>query len=143
MGLRIEPLAIEKQLNKIESAHRFARAISVGNPREFTQAEKHEQEIAEGCKRLIKNAIIGCNYLYLSQKIDEEKDPQHQQSLLQAIASGSIVSWQHINLLGEYDFSEEKLQDTVGNQAPQNPCLKHSLILGGKKGKQLPYLKIG
>ena len=46
--------AIERQLNKIEHAHRFARAVSVGNPREFIQAEKQEQEIAEGCKRLIK-----------------------------------------------------------------------------------------
>src|SRR3981081_337980 len=27
---------------------------------------------------------------------------------------GSVVSWQHINLLGEYDFSDEKLQDSVG-----------------------------
>lgn len=44
--------AIERQLNKIELAHRFTRAVSVGSPREFIQAEKQEQEIAEGCKRL-------------------------------------------------------------------------------------------
>jgi hypothetical protein len=30
--------AIERQLNKIEHAHRFARAVSVGNPREFIEA---------------------------------------------------------------------------------------------------------
>jgi len=54
--------AIERQLNKIEHAHRFARAVSVGNPREFIEAEKQEQEIAEGCKRLIKNCITCCNY---------------------------------------------------------------------------------
>jgi hypothetical protein len=35
------------------------------------------------------------------------------------VANGSAVSWQHINLLGEYDFSDEKLQDTVGI-TPQN-----------------------
>jgi hypothetical protein len=34
--------------------HRFTRAVSVGNPREFLQAEKQEQEMAEACKRLIK-----------------------------------------------------------------------------------------
>lgn len=50
--------AIEKQLNKVELANRFTRAVAVGNPREFTQAEKEEQEIAEGCNRLIKNSII-------------------------------------------------------------------------------------
>jgi len=27
---------------------------------------------------------------------------------------------QHINLLGEYDFSEEKMQDSVGIRAPKN-----------------------
>jgi Tn3 transposase DDE domain len=35
----------ERQLNKIEHAHRFTRAVSVGNPREFIQAEKQEQKI--------------------------------------------------------------------------------------------------
>src|ERR1700738_4650980 len=43
--------AIEKQLDRIEHAHRFTRAVSVGNPREFLQAEKEEQEMAEACKR--------------------------------------------------------------------------------------------
>ena len=40
--------------------------MAVGNPREFTQAEKEEQEIAEACNRLIKNSIICWNYLYLA-----------------------------------------------------------------------------
>jgi hypothetical protein len=26
----------------------------------------------------------------------------------------AFLSWQHVNLLEEYDFSEERLQDTVG-----------------------------
>jgi len=39
--------AIEKQLNKVELAKRFTRAVAVGNPREFSQAEKEEQEVAE------------------------------------------------------------------------------------------------
>jgi hypothetical protein len=39
--------------------------------------------------------------------------------LFQAVANGSVVSWQHINLLGEYDFSDEKLQDSVGIKPPK------------------------
>ena len=112
--------AIEKQLNKIESAHRFARAISVGNPREFLEADKQEQEIAEGCKRLIQNAITCWNYLYLSQKLAEADASASREPLLQAIAGGSVVSWQHINLLGEYDFSDERLRDSVGIKLPPN-----------------------
>ena len=51
-------MAIERVLNGVEHIHRFTRAVSVGNPREFLQAEKQEQEMAEACKRLIKNSII-------------------------------------------------------------------------------------
>ena len=91
----------------------------MGSPREFIQAEKQEQEITEGCKRLIKNCIVCWNYLYLSQKLAEADDQATRDTLLEAIASGSVISWQHINLLGEYDFSEEKLRDTVGIRPPR------------------------
>jgi hypothetical protein len=36
--------AIEKRLDRIEHVQRFTRAVSVGNPREFLQAEKEDQE---------------------------------------------------------------------------------------------------
>ena len=111
--------AIEKQLNKSESAHKFTRAISVGNPRELLEADKQEQDMAEGCKRLIKNAIICWNYLYLSQKLEEAGDGPLRETLLHAIRHGSVVCWQHINLLGEYDFSEERLEDSVGIKPPK------------------------
>ena len=60
--------SIERQLNKAELANRFTRAVAVGNPREFTQAEKEEQEIAETCNRLIRNSIICWNYFHLSRQ---------------------------------------------------------------------------
>ncbi len=83
---------IERQLNKVEQAHRFTRAVSIGNPREFIQAEKQEQEIAEGCKRLIKNSITCWNYLYLSQKIEENDLPETREAMFKLIASGSVIS---------------------------------------------------
>jgi len=110
--------AIEKQLDRTEHAHRFTRAVSVGNPREFLQAEKEDQELAEACKRLIKNCIICWNYLHLSQKLEEIEDAASREAFLDAVA-GSATSWQHLNLLGEYDFSEEKLQDSVGIRPPK------------------------
>uniref|UniRef100_UPI003D0FA9DD Tn3 family transposase n=1 Tax=Vibrio sp. TaxID=678 RepID=UPI003D0FA9DD len=51
--------AITVQLNKIEHAQRFARAISVGGPREFVYVDKQAQEIEEGCKRLIMYVVKG------------------------------------------------------------------------------------
>ncbi len=106
--------AIEKQLNKVELANRFTRAVAVGNPREYTQTEKEDQEIAEGCNRLIKNSIICWNYLYLERQLEKMTDPVAKENLLRMIATHSPMAWAHINMLGEYDFSEEKLKDSVG-----------------------------
>jgi hypothetical protein len=42
-----------------------------------------------------------------------------REELLQAMAHGSAAAWEHLNLLGEYDFSEDKLQDSVGIKPPK------------------------
>ena len=39
--------------------------------------------------------------------------------LLKAIKDGSIITWRHINLYGKYDFSEEKLKDSIGFNFPE------------------------
>ncbi len=57
---------------------------------------------------------LGWNYLYLSQKITDCDNNHDREVLLEAVANGSVISWRHINLLGEYDFSDGKLEDTVG-----------------------------
>ncbi|MCF2220637.1 transposase [Chryseobacterium sp. PS-8] len=49
---------IEKQLNKIELSHLFAKAVFFGNNQEFKYETKEEQEIAVACRYLIQNAII-------------------------------------------------------------------------------------
>ncbi len=111
--------AIEKQLNKVELANRFTRAVAVGSPREFMQAEKEDQEIVESCNRLIKNCIICWNYLYLTHKLRQISDDGGKEQLLSIISSHSVMTWAHINMLGEYDFSEEKLKDSVGILPPK------------------------
>jgi TnpA family transposase len=118
--------AIEKQLNKGESANKFSKAISFGNNHDFLYGEKVEQEMAEGCRRLIKNAIICWNYVYLSQKIAQEESCERRQELLTAVQNGSVVSWRHVNLHGEYDFSDEKMQDSIGLHIP--PALALSVF---------------
>lgn len=118
--------AIEKQLNKGEGGNKFSKAISFGNNHDFLYGEKVEQEIAEGCRRLIKNAIICWNYVYLSHKIAKEEDPERREKLLAAVKNGSVAIWRHINLHGEYDFSEEKMQDSVGLEMPPSLALNLS-----------------
>ena len=116
----LEFQGIEKQLNKGENANKFSRAIAFGNNQDFLYGEKVEQEIAEGCRRLIKNAIICWNYLYLSQKLAQEEDEERRQELLWSIRNSSVVTWHHINLHGEYDFSDDRLRDSVGLDIPNN-----------------------
>ena len=58
-------------------------------------------------------------YLYLSQKLAEIDDPAKREKLLRAMAHGSAAAWGHLNLLGEHDFSEDKLQDWA-ESGPQN-----------------------
>lgn len=111
--------AIEKQLNKIESSNKFAKAVFYGNNQEFQQATKDEQLIAEGCKRLIENAIICWNYLYLSQMLVDAPTEGEKINLLDVIRNGSVIAWQHINLQGEYDFSEETLKDSIEFRLPE------------------------
>jgi TnpA family transposase len=107
-------MAIENLLNRIELGNRFTRAIAVGNPREFTAGDKEEQEIAEACNRLIKNAIVCWNYLLLDHRLNQAATEELRAEIRAAIANHSVISWGHINLLGEYDFSDEKLRDSVG-----------------------------
>ena len=79
-------------------------------------AKRSNRKLLEGCRRLIKNAIICWNYLYLTQKIAEAESEERRQELLTAVRNGSVAAWEHVNLHGEYDFSDEKLQDSIGLQ---------------------------
>ena len=116
---------IEKQLNKVESSQKFSKAISFGHNHEFIQSEKEDQEIAEGCRRLIKNAIICWNYLYLSRMYSAMTDDAKKTELLNAIRHGSIATYGHLNLHGEFDFSDERMLDSIGLALPKNlPLLK-------------------
>jgi TnpA family transposase len=106
--------SIEAQLNKVELANRFTRAVAVGSPREYVQGAKEDQEIAEACNRLIKNSIICWNYLYLTRKLAQTDNIETREQLLKTIVTHSPISWAHINMLGQYDFSDEILQDSIG-----------------------------
>jgi TnpA family transposase len=96
--------AIQKQLNKIELANKFSDAVFFDNNQEFKQGSREEQEISMSCKILLQNAIVLWNYLCLSQLLATAADPAKRDELLKIIKNGSIMSWQHINMLGEYDF---------------------------------------
>jgi len=49
-----------------------------------------------------------------------------KQNIIQTIKNDSVVAWQHINLQGEYDFSEETLRDSIEFRLPELLALKVS-----------------
>ncbi len=104
---------IEKQLNKVELANRFSKAVFFANNQEFQDGTKEEQEIATACKVLIQNAIVLWNYLYLSQLLARTVDPEQRNDMIEAIVDGSILTWRHVNLQGEYDFRRTAANDTT------------------------------
>lgn len=105
VGLRQQ---IEKQLNKVESANKFSKAVFFGNSGEYLYATKEEQDIASNSLRLIQNTIICWNYLYISNLLAKEKDEEARNKIIKTLQNGSIVHWQHINFYGEYDFTERQ-----------------------------------
>ena len=96
---------IEKQLNKIEASNRFSKAVFFGNNQEFMVSTAEEQNIANNSKRLIQNAIILWNYLYITKKLQQAKNSTEKNEILSALKNSSIVRWQHINFYGTYDFT--------------------------------------
>jgi TnpA family transposase len=114
VGLRQQ---IEKQLNKVESANKFSKAVFFGNSGEYFYATKEEQDIASNALSLIQNSIICWNYLYFSNLLAKERDPEQQNKIINALKSGSIIHWQHINFYGEYDFTEKPIEDEFDIEA--------------------------
>ena len=98
--------------------------MSFGHSHEFIQSEKEDQEIAEACRRLIKNAIVCWNYLYLSRELATEKNDDRRVPLLEAIRNGSVATWAHFNMHGEFDFSDDRMVDSMGLALPKNPVLE-------------------
>ena len=116
--------SVEQQLSRVEPSNKFTRAVAVGDPNGFSDSEREEQEISESCNRLIKNSIICWNYLYLTKRLYQlEKEPSKYQDLMSWISNHSVIAWSHVNMLGEYDFSDKRLCDSFGIHDAKIPPL--------------------
>jgi hypothetical protein len=58
-----------------------------------------------------KPRIILWNYLYLSEKVFDTPEGKQRDELLHQIKYSSMASWEHINMLGEYDYSDERVNN--------------------------------
>jgi TnpA family transposase len=117
--------AIEKQLNRGENSNKFSKAVAFGNNQEILFEEKEEQEVAENCRQLIKNAIILWNYLYLVKMLQSD-DQATVQYALTTLQKGNVLAWKHILLHGQYDMSSENTHDEFGLADPKIVTLIHT-----------------
>ncbi|MDW3651898.1 MAG: Tn3 family transposase [Bacteroidia bacterium] len=106
-----------KSANAIESSNRLSSAVFFANGGEMIFLTRPEQQIAEACKRLIKNSIICWNYLYLTRKIQRAHNPEH---LIEAAKETTANAWKHLYFNGTYDFSNENLADSFNLIHSQN-----------------------
>ena len=84
------------------------RLTFVKDNQELKYATKEEYNVAVGCRRLIQSAIILWNYLFVSEKLSQIKnDDAEFQKQIELLKNTSMMSWQHVNLHGKYDFELE------------------------------------
>jgi len=102
---------IEKQLNRVELSNKLAKAIFFANNQELQEGSKSEQDLTGACKMLIQNSIVLWNYLYLSEYLTKIPDQREREDAAQSILNGSVLTWRHINLHGEYDFRRNAAND--------------------------------
>ncbi|MFT5728103.1 MAG: hypothetical protein ACI8PB_002255 [Desulforhopalus sp.] len=57
--------------------------------------------------------------MYLSKRINNTSSNAEKDTMTKTIKNGSVIIWQHFNLQGEYDFSEENLKNPIQFQLPE------------------------
>lgn len=104
-------VAMTKQLNKGESANKLDRALAIGRS-EYHLPSHEEQETMETCKRLIKNAIVCWNYMYLTKRYYALKTREERVAFITKVKESSTLAWEHFMIHGAFDFSESRLKDS-------------------------------
>lgn len=109
---------IQKGLNKGEAMNGLARAIFFGKQGELRERTIQNQLQRASALNLIINAINIWNSLYLQKAVDYRKstDETFNEELL---AHVSPLGWEHINMLGEYNFKIDEI-DTSDSLRPLN-----------------------
>ena len=97
---------IQKQLNRVELSNKFSYAVFFDD-QEFQDVEIQDQKLSAICQTIIQNSIIFWNYLFLSNLILESESAEEKQALIERISHGSVITWRHVNLRGEYDFTRK------------------------------------
>ena len=111
---------VQRALNRGESYHQLRSAISKPSGRKLQGKTEFQIALSNECARLIAVCIIFYNASILSAMYDCYKQ-QNNQLACDRILKISPVAWQHINLIGVYQFNQ------LG-ELPQIELIVNSLI---------------
>jgi TnpA family transposase len=116
---------VHRSLNRGEALHQLISAIRKIGGKKLPGKNEIEMEMYNECTRLVANCIIYYNAVLLSSlyKTYSEKGDQGQLDLLKRL---SPVAWQHINLIGKYEFCLN--QQSLNIQELINSVLSNSEI---------------
>jgi hypothetical protein len=99
--------SVQRALNRGEAYHRFRRAVAFVNGGKFKVQTESEQQVWNDCSRLIANAVIYYNTKLLSA-VYLQKRAVGDQEAVAFIRGMSPVAWQHVNLFGSFEFSDDE-----------------------------------
>jgi TnpA family transposase len=97
---------VHRSLNRGESYHQLRSAIAKVSGRKLIGKNEIELIINNECARLLALCIIFYN-AYLLSKIFDYCRAKHLKAESDKIIRLSPVAWQHINLIGQYNFTSE------------------------------------
>jgi hypothetical protein len=92
--------AAEKELNKMEHINNINDAVFHENNHVMQQETREMQLIADHCRRLIQNNIIGYNYLLRSQQVINAPEGKQPEALIIRLRRTSMAIWYHIHMDG-------------------------------------------
>ncbi len=91
------------QLNRGEGRHRLSRAVFYGQRGEVRQRYREGQEDQLGALGLVVNVIVLWNTRYIQAAIEQLRTTNQLKT--EVLARLSPLGFQHINMLGRYQFS--------------------------------------
>ena len=94
---------VHRTLNRGESFHQLRSAILQISGRKLTGRTEIELEISNECNRFLANCIIYFNAHILSDLL-ETYENKKQTKICEQIKRLSPVAWQHINMVGKFEF---------------------------------------
>jgi len=121
-----------KSLNRGEGYHQLKRAIVNTGGGDFRGKSEIEIMVWNECARLVANAIIYYN-AYLLSNIFTAKEKAGNLEAIELLKKISPIAWQHINLLGMYDFS---LKESINIERVLSAMLKNFDNEWNKKNRE-------